>query len=62
MGIASSVLSLAQIVPPLAAGVLTALFGTNAAIGFGAFLIVCAWTVFVFTYRPPAAAVAKAVL
>jgi len=52
MGIASSVLSLAQIVPPLAAGVMTALFGADAAIFFGALIILSGWALFRFTYRP----------
>jgi len=59
MGISSSVLSLAQIVPPLAAGVMTALFGADAAIFFGALLVLSGWLVFVFAYRPPIAAVVK---
>lgn len=58
MGIAASMLSLAQIVPPLAAGVMTALFGTNAAIFFGALVILAGWALFVTAYRPPIAAVA----
>lgn len=55
MGVASSVLALAQIVPPLAAGAVTALFGTDAAIVFGTLIVLAGWALFVTTYRPPAA-------
>lgn len=61
MGISSSMLSLAQIVPPLAAGVMSALFGTDAAIFFGALIIFSGWALFMTAYRPPAAAVAAEV-
>jgi len=61
MGLSSSILSLAQIVPPLAAGVMTALFGTDAAIFFGALTILSGWALFVLAYRPQTAAVAAEV-
>ncbi|HSD12182.1 MAG TPA: MFS transporter [Patescibacteria group bacterium] len=61
MGIASAVLSVAQIVPPLAAGAMTALFGSNSAIVFGALTVLSGWMLFVISYRPPAPATAEAV-
>jgi DHA1 family tetracycline resistance protein-like MFS transporter len=55
MGISTSVLSLAQIVPPLVAGVMASLFGADAAILFGSIVILSAWALFVAAYRSPAA-------
>jgi DHA1 family tetracycline resistance protein-like MFS transporter len=55
MGITSSVQALAGIIPPLAAGVLAAAFGTSAAVLFGAILIFSGWLLFVTKYRPAAA-------
>jgi hypothetical protein len=55
MGIASSVLSLANIIPPLGAGVMVALFGLDAAILFGALIVLCGWALFLRSYRPTTA-------
>lgn len=52
MGVASSVLALANVIPPLVAGVLAAAFGTSAAILFGALLITAGWLLFLKSYRP----------
>jgi DHA1 family tetracycline resistance protein-like MFS transporter len=56
MGISTSMLSLAQIIPPLVAGTVTALFGADAAILIGALVIFSAWIVFVTRYSAPASA------
>lgn len=55
MGISSSLQALAQVIPPLVAGVLAAAFGTSAAIVFGSALVVAGWLLFLKSYRPVAA-------
>lgn len=54
MGVSQSVLALANVIPPLGAGVMAALFGTSAAIVFGAMIVIAGWMLFVTSYRPVA--------
>lgn len=50
MGVSQSVLALANVIPPLGAGVMAAAFGTSASILFGSLLVVAGWALFM-THR-----------
>ncbi|HTK05043.1 MAG TPA: MFS transporter [Candidatus Eisenbacteria bacterium] len=56
MGVSQSVLALANVIPPLGAGVMAAAFGTSASVLFGSMLVVAAWALFMTSYRTAAAA------
>jgi DHA1 family tetracycline resistance protein-like MFS transporter len=51
MGVSQSVLALANVIPPLGAGVMAAAFGTSASVLFGSMLVIAGWALFVTRRR-----------